>query len=249
MLGGPGFFYLGWRRGAKATLGWLLLVPFILVNTKLLEPTVFFLILLQFVLAWKAYRSCKWSNAEATKVAGSAILGTVRPDGVTCSTGRNALTGWKRAAWVSGKSVLVVVGVIGLMMVLFFIDLGLVDWHYKRMQRSVHSGMTIEEVLHTVHESGGVNGYPQHPGDEKILGVHLYGPQNGTYSHRDLTTNQNEALPEGKAAALLRQNMVPGREYRIGFTFTPMYGPHWSMTVILTPEGKVTEVQPFHTWD
>lgn len=249
VLGGPGWVYLGWRRGAKATLGWLLLVPFILVNAKLLEPTVFFLILLQVVLAWMAYRSCKRSNAEVANAASSAVIGTVRPDGVTRSTGRKPLTGWKRAAWILGKSVFVVVGVIVLMLVLFFIDLGLVDWHYKRMQRSVRSGMTIEQVLRTVQESGGVNGYPQHLGDEKIAGVHLYGPRNGTYSHRNLTTNQNEELPEGEAATLLRQNMVPGCNYRIGFTFTPMYGPHWSMTVILSPEGRVKEVQPFHTWD
>jgi hypothetical protein len=97
-LGGPGCFYLGWRRGAKATLVWLLVVSFILLGTlsqvrfgrdATLEPTVLFLILLQAALAWFAYRSCKRRNAEAAKAANSADPGAMQTDAVTWMMDRN----------------------------------------------------------------------------------------------------------------------------------------------------------------
>jgi hypothetical protein len=50
-------------------------------------------------------------------------------------------------------------------------------------------------------------------------------------------------------AAVLRQNMVPGHDSRIGYTFTPGVGPHWSMTGRLSPKAKVKQVKPFHRWD
>jgi len=246
-LGGPGCFYLGWRRGAKATLGWLLGMAFIMVNAKLPEPTIFCILLVHVFLAWKAYRSCKWTNAEAAKLADIPIPGTAQADDATLISGRKPLIGWKRAACVFGKAVLTIVGVLGSMIALFLIDLSLVDWHYRRMQKSIRPGMTIEEVLRTVQESGLVNGYPQHlEGDEERHGVAFCGRYDGGYS---LLAEHGPSMSEGEAAKRLRENMVPGRDYRIGFTFTPGVGPHWSITVMLSPEGRVKEVVPFHTWD
>lgn len=82
-LGGPGCFYLGWRRGVKATFVWLLVVSLMLISVgtsshtnslqqETLELAILFLILLQSALAWFAYRSCKRSNATAAKLAYSA---------------------------------------------------------------------------------------------------------------------------------------------------------------------------------
>ena len=69
--------------------------------------------------------------------------------------------------------------------------------------------MTIKEVLHTVQDSGLVNGYPQRlEGDEKHGVVALGGPRDRTYSVLDVTCHQ---LSESEAAALPKQNMVPGR--------------------------------------
>ncbi len=95
VLGGPGFFYLGWRRGAKATLAWLL-VASIITTTQLREgganrfqPEVIYLFLLQAASAWMAYRSCKRSNAEAAKATDSVDTGATRTDGVTRRMDRN----------------------------------------------------------------------------------------------------------------------------------------------------------------
>ena len=76
-LGGPGCFYLGWRRGLKATLTWLLIVSLIAVGVQgqshpkddaSFEFAVLSFILLQSALTWIAYRSCRCSNAQAVMV-------------------------------------------------------------------------------------------------------------------------------------------------------------------------------------
>jgi hypothetical protein len=250
LFGGLGCFYLGWWRGAKATLRWLLGMAFILVNARLPEPTIFFLLLLQSALAWQVYASCKRTNNEKEKAAGGALPGMPDSDVATGKKSRWAPTNWKRSLWSFGKAVLAVIGAFGSVMVLFFIYLYLVDWHYMRMQKAIHPGMTIEEVLSAVHESGCVTAYPQHLGNEESHSVVLYGPhEDARYGHYDLAASRNENLLEDRAATMLRENMIPGREYHIGFTFTPGVGPHWSMAVILSPDGKVKEVVPFHTWE
>lgn len=77
-LGGPGCFYLGWRRGVTATLVWLILVWFVVVGSVrqngfdryTAAMACFLLWMIQAPLAWLAYSSYKRRNAEA---AGTAI--------------------------------------------------------------------------------------------------------------------------------------------------------------------------------
>jgi len=72
-LGGPGCFYLGWRRGVTATLVWLILVWFMVVSgvrqngldPYAVELALFMLWVIQAPLACLAYSSCKRRNAEA----------------------------------------------------------------------------------------------------------------------------------------------------------------------------------------
>jgi hypothetical protein len=105
--------------------------------------------------------------------------------------------------------------------------------------------MTIEEVLHTVSESGLVNGYPEDLGANDTKGISFGGPRNGSYVL--LSVPGREVSPV-EGASLLRQDMVRGFDYNIGFTFTLGVGPHWSMTVFFSPEGRFKGVKPFHTW-
>lgn len=93
-LGGPGCFYLGWRRGATATLVWLpitSLLFFLQFGQDALAPEssgiyYLFLILLQAGLASTAYRSCRRTNAEAAKadrvrrMVGHNLQPKVEPD-------------------------------------------------------------------------------------------------------------------------------------------------------------------------
>jgi hypothetical protein len=96
-LGGPGCFYLGWRRGIRATLVWLLaasMMTFISATpspqeTTRFDPEVMYIFLLQAGLAWFAYRSCKRSNAEAAKAADSACPGAAQTYGVAPGMDRN----------------------------------------------------------------------------------------------------------------------------------------------------------------
>jgi hypothetical protein len=73
VLGGPGCFYLGWRRGVVATLVWVIPVWFVVagaVRQNGLDPygaalTLFLLWTIQAPLAFLAYSSCKRRIAEA----------------------------------------------------------------------------------------------------------------------------------------------------------------------------------------
>jgi hypothetical protein len=78
VLGGPGCFYLGWRRGVVATLGWMFALPlplvgmvsqFALGQDANLEFAILFLFSIHAGLAWMAYRSCKRVIAETLKKA------------------------------------------------------------------------------------------------------------------------------------------------------------------------------------
>ena len=59
-----------------------------------------------------------------------------------------------------------------------------------------------------------------------------------------MAAKDNRKVSESEAASVLRQNMVPGPEYNIGFTSTPRCGSHWSMTVQLDPQGEVMGIIP-----
>ena len=78
-LGGPGCFYLGWRRGASATLVWVILVWFVVVgairqnglDAYSAELDFFLLGIIHAPLACMAYSSCKRRDAEAAGTARS----------------------------------------------------------------------------------------------------------------------------------------------------------------------------------
>ena len=94
LLGGPGCFYLGWRRGAKATFGWLFGLSFAMASARLIEPAIFLIVVMHTYLAARAYRSCLRTNATQ---AGTAAWVETSP-----KTRRS----WKQLAWTAGKNVL-----------------------------------------------------------------------------------------------------------------------------------------------
>jgi len=72
-LGGPGCFYLGWRRGVTATLVWVIFVWFAVVGGVRQNGLDPYSVALDFLMLWMiqaplaclAYSSCKRRNAEA----------------------------------------------------------------------------------------------------------------------------------------------------------------------------------------
>lgn len=119
--------------------------------------------------------------------------------------------------------------------------------HYGHVTDSLKVGMTIVEVLNKVKEPGLVHGIL--PPNDKIDHVALSGPYDGMYETLDLT--QRKSLTPREAASLLAKHnfSLPGKEYVIAFTFSPFYGPHWSLPVKFDAENKVKAVLPVHSWD
>ena len=92
-FGGPGFFYLGLRRGLVATLAWLLTSLFVLNMpfhpSPSIDPEAIGLFLLQAASAWLALLSCKRINAKEEKAAAREEPIAARTDSTTPLINRN----------------------------------------------------------------------------------------------------------------------------------------------------------------
>lgn len=231
---GPlGEFYLGWRQGLKASVYFIFFVLFfgVAVGSSLVwESAVFFVMLYQVARAREAYKMCKLTAAPKAELVGGVQTVPAKPP-----FRKRALRLLNNAAFCI---VLIIAMPAGCFMAL--------NWHMEKIRSSIHGGMTIPEVLAVVHESGLVRGFSVHSASEEMKDVALSGPRNGQYG---VLNGSYRAVAPEEATQLLQQNMVPDRDYNLIFTFTRSYGAHWSFPVVFTPEGRVKEVKPYHTWD
>lgn len=101
-FGGPGFFYLGLRRGLVATLGWLLAALSVLLYLPS-HPSG--LVLLQAATAWLAFLICKRVNAVTAKRAESPEPDLAQRAQIKCAKEIRDV-GWSVLA-VSGFTLLV----------------------------------------------------------------------------------------------------------------------------------------------
>jgi hypothetical protein len=77
----------------------------------------------------------------------------------------------------------------------------------------------VYAVALLLHLSQAPLGFPQHLGEEeKLGGIALSGSNHGSDG---VLVETGREVSESEAAAMLRQNMGPGHDSRIGFTFTP----------------------------
>jgi hypothetical protein len=237
LFGGLGCFYLGLVRGLQSTFSWLFVLFLISIVTNYPETEVIFIGLVQLTFAALAYRSCRRSNAKIIKIA---------EDHPPEATLKQQLDWGSVLLSYFGKTVLLLVASIFLVMATYIFDLAMANRRYARIRESLHSGMTIEEVLHKVQENGFIHGVPPPNEKNEINDITMFGPTKGSYYSLH---KPGHWVSEKEAASLLQQNMLPRGEYRISFTFTPFYGPHWSLPVRFGPDGKVIETLPVRTWD
>jgi len=248
VLGGPGCFYLGWREGVKATLAWLFVLFFLWTYPNVGEAAVFCVPPLHLLLALMASRSCRRLNAERSGAIASASISVT---GAPRDAARTPLTVSKPAKRGSSKVVRAIGAAFALLLVLPFAQIFLTSAHCLKLQRSLHPGMTIADVLHTANENGVLTGRSQSVQPDGALelgkGTTLSGPYDGRYT---VLADGFRTVSEADAVRLLQQNMIPGCDYQILFTFTPpTVGPHFSFTVVFNPDGRVKEVQPPRNWD
>ena len=230
-FGGLGGFYLGVRRGLKSTLPWLFFLLVVLIGTKYRETQIICIGLIQIAFAGLVFYRCRRRNAAIAKNVGGNSPGATQEG---------------RPLWISlfsfvGEVVLTLVFGVCLMMVMYVADLGVVARRYGRIRESLHGGMSIEDTLRQVRERSLVHGIPPPNDKNEIENIYLHGPEKGLYSSID---EPGRSLTEKEAALVLRNHMLPGKDYQIVFTFTPFYGPHWSLAVQFDADGKVKGTLP-----
>jgi hypothetical protein len=234
LFGGPAGFYFGIRRGLETTFAWLYFL-FVLTGARYWVTTVTCLALVQFAFAAITYRYCSRRNAaRATNLRGEIPEGNQR-----------VRRRWLEVLAYCGKIALVLVLGICLFATTYFVDLLATARRFENLGKSLTVGMTIEDVVHRVQEPGLIYIIPSPNDRNEIEGLTLYGPEKGIYH----SIPGGQSLEAKEAASALERHTLPGQEYRLVFTFTPFYGPHWSLTVQFDTENKVKGVLPVRAWD
>ena len=146
-------------------------------------------------------------------------------------------------AWIAGF-VLVVVAFGSLSMAPVLVCFG----RARRAHDSIHIGMTVPEVLHTVRDCDifqASSDFP-HDGDENhIPAMRLGWAQDGKYHTFDSATD----LSESEALDRLHAKLHDGYRWTFRYTYTNLTPQHVSFSVAFGPDGRVADVKPVYGWD
>lgn len=146
-------------------------------------------------------------------------------------------------AWIAGF-VLVVVAFGSLSMAPLLVCFG----RARRAHDSVHVGMTVPEVLHTVSDCDIFQTSSDFPDDDDanhIPAMRLSRTQDGKYHTFDSATD----LSESEALDRLHAKLHDGYRWTFRYTYTNLTPQHVSFSVVFGPDGRVTEVKPVYGWD
>jgi hypothetical protein len=117
---------------------------------------------------------------------------------------------------------------------------------------SIHIGMTVPEVLHTVRDCDVFQASSEFPDDgdpNHLPAMGLGRDQNGIYHTFDSATNQTLNLSESEALDRLHAKLHDGYRWTLHYTYTNASPQHVSFSVMFGPDGRVTEVKPVYGWD
>jgi len=175
------------------------------------------------------------------------------------STQAQALAGgtppplWRRAV---RKTVTLTAGAfvfIVCMAIAMVLCLGYYARQAKAERDKVHVGMTVDQVLPLVHGALGIRTHavlPDNVSDEE--GVHyasLAEHADGMFACSSGPDYRSEQLTDAEAAALMKQKMSDGYEWRWRYTFINDTPQHFSFTVTFGRDGRVKDVTDVWGWD
>jgi hypothetical protein len=147
---------------------------------------------------------------------------------------------------------LVIVGWIAVSMLFLFIARESGHRKAEKARSTVHPGMNVAEVLHSVTGwvlLGASSDAPETAAahlSAVSLGFH---PENNTFIYFDATKGANLELSESETLVLLRQKVGDAYGWRFRFTFVGSTPQHFSFKVEFDKDGRVREVKPVYGWD
>ena len=122
----------------------------------------------------------------------------------------------------------------------------------RRAHDSIHLGMTVPEVLHTVRDCDifqASSDFPEEGDSNDIPAMGLGRTPDGKYHTFDSETNQTLSLSESEALDRLHAKLHDGYPWTFHYTYTNLTPQHVSFSVVFGPDGRVTEVKPVYGWD
>jgi hypothetical protein len=162
---------------------------------------------------------------------------------------RNRRSGLQRIIRIAG---VVIVGWIAASVLLLFIARGFGERKAEKARSTVHPGMTMAEVLHSVTGwlvLGASSDAPETDSDHfRALNLHP-GSESGKFFYFDRALSKDRQISESEALGLLHQKLVDGYNWQFRYTFITSSPQHFSFKVVFNKDGSVQEVTPVYGWD
>ena len=161
----------------------------------------------------------------------------------------NRRSGLQRIIRIAG---VVIVGWIAASVLLLFIARGFGERKAEKARSTVHPGMTMAEVLHSVTGwlvLGASSDAPETDSDHfRALNLRP-GSESGKFFYFDRALSKDRQISESEALALLHQKLVDGYSWQFRYTFITSSPQHFSFKVVFDKDGSVQEVTPVYGWD
>jgi hypothetical protein len=195
---------------------------------------------------WRGKRGALPAHQPTTTPAGAPEPQALPDGGTRCPL-------WRR---VVRKTITLTAGAfvfIAVMAIVMILCLGYYERQAKAERSKVQPGMTVEQVLPLVHGALGIRTHavlPNNVSDE--AGVHyasLTQRNDGTFGCSCGPDYQWRQLTGAEAAALMKQKMSDGYEWRWRYTFINDTPQHFSFTVTFGRDGRVKDVTDVWGWD
>ena len=146
----------------------------------------------------------------------------------------------------------VIIGWIAASVLLLFIARGVGERKAERARSTVHPGMTMAEVLHSVTGwlvLGASSNAPETDSDHfRALNLHP-SHESGKFFYFDRALGKDRQISESEALTLLHQKLIDGYSWQFKYTFITNSPQHFSFKVVFDKDGSVQEVTPVYGWD
>lgn len=123
----------------------------------------------------------------------------------------------------------------------------------RKAHDSIHDGMTVTEVLHTIRDCDIFQASSDFPYGEtdvdNIPAMRLGRTKDGIYTTYDLSAGQDLNLSESEAVDRLHARLHDGYPWHFRYTYTNVTPQHITFTVDFGPDGRVSQVRPVYGWD
>lgn len=136
---------------------------------------------------------------------------------------------------------------------LILVPLSMSFFRARKVHDSIHTGMTVAEVIHTAHDCdlfSASSDFPYDKADVKdIPAVRLDRTKDGIYRTFDSATSQDLNLSESEAVDHLHARLHDGYPWHFHYTYINGSPEHVTFIVDFGPDGRVSQVGPVYGWD